>query len=267
MASVDSIGIISSNFTAVVDKILSGESFTDCLDFLEAQAKQKHPNATTGAINNCRGRWFEVILTYLCNYQVRNSDIFFLKLGTASEHSIFDIFQGTSEILGRLLVNGNSLNLSIPDLIVVDISNNAQMKKWKHELCCLSTRDNSIDITTSILSSYNLITANPIEFKNCKALCSIKTSLRPDRKYQAMYEAEFVKAFQRRFFPESNYTPKYIMVGPLEARATRMILENNLSLISIALNGTTELKPTIDKVCIVNTINEMNAFIGYCQSL
>jgi len=266
MPSIDSIGIISSNFTAIVDKVLRGETFTDCLDFLEAKAKERYPTATTGALNNCRGRWFEVLLTYLTNYQVRNSDILFLKLGTASDHSVFEIFRETQSNLATVLSSGMTLNLSIPDLIILNIENNPPLKQWKAELCGLSTRDNGRDITTKILSGFNALTQNPIDFIFCKAFCSVKTSLRPDRKYQAMYEAEFMKAFQLRFFPSLELAPKYIMAGPLEANATRRILENNLSIISLA-NSSSTVKPTIDRVCVINTIEEMNSFIRFCQGI
>lgn len=266
MGSVSSIGIISDNFLEVVEKLLAGETFTHCLQFLEAQAKQKHPTASIGAINNCRGRWFEVMLTYLANYQTKKSDILFLKLGTAREHSIFDIFKGTKERLNKLLSNGSSLNLSIPDLIVIDIADYPRLQKWKSGLLNLSAQSDGSEISLKILSGYKAISAEPLTFKDCKALCSIKTSLRPDRKYQAMYEAEFIKAFQKRFFPTSN-PPQYIMVGPLEAKATQSILENNLSLVSIALNDESHIKPTIDKVCVVNTLDEMSAFIKHCQEL
>lgn len=254
---VDSKGIAAQYLSACLDMLNQGKTFVACLDFLQLKAIKACPDATADALKNCRGRWFEILLVLAANRAVQDQNKLFLKLGTASDHSIFDVFSDLGSISPP---DSFTINLSIPDMIFVDASSSPALQDWKSALS--SSTDNS-QIVGSILQAHKVVTSNQIQTLQCKAFCSIKTSLRPDRKYQAMYEAESIRALQKRV---PHWAAKYFMVGPLEANATREILESNLSLIALADNHQTPYK-TVDQIFIVDNLASLRGFTQTCLDL
>lgn len=253
--SVDSKGIAARYLNACLIRLHRGDSFEDCLNFLQMKAKIEHPTASPDALKNCRGRWFEVLLVLLVNHATSKSDRVFLKLGTSNEHSIFQIF---SNVAGIIAPKNFSINLSIPDMIVINGSQVEHVLKWKKQLLAYDPETQGESIVIHILGGYNVVKSTPIHTKTCVAFCSIKTSLRPDRKYQAMFEAESIRAMQKRI---PGWNVKYFMVGPLEANKTKQILETNLSLIAFASQDINPYK-TIDEIFTVNCWDSLQKFVS-----
>lgn len=252
--SVNSKGILARYLNACLIRLQRGDSFEECLNFLQTKAKIEHPKASPDALKNCRGRWFEVLLVLSANHMSPKSQKVFIKLGTSSEHSIFEIFSNLDSIS---VPKDFSLNLSIPDMIVVNGIKADHVLKWKKELLSYDSETQGELIVSHILSAYKIIKDKPIHTHVCEAFCSIKTSLRPDRKYQAMFEAESIRAMQKRVV---NWNVKYFMIGPLSANKTKKILETNLSLIAFASENSQSYK-TIDEIFLVNCLESLQKFV------
>lgn len=258
--SVDSKGIAARFLGACLNRLSRGDTFVSCLDFLEQKAKFENPNVTKDALKNCRGRWFEILLVFIANHQLQKNDKMFLKLGTANEHSIFDIFSDIGEVVAP---DKFTINLSIPDMILLRGKASKELSFWKKQLLSYDLDTQGAQIVDHILTAYQVIKNVPIETKACEAFCSLKTSLRPDRKYQAMYEAESIRALQKRI---PSWNVKYYMVGPLDANKTKAILDSNLSLIALADKHPTPYK-TVDQIFVVNDLETLNGFIDVCMKI
>lgn len=257
---VNSKDIAARFLGACLNRLSRGDTFVSCLDFLEQKAKFENPNATKDALKNCRGRWFEILLVFIANHQLRKYDKLFLKLGTANEHSIFDIFSDIGEVVAP---DKFTINLSIPDMVLLKGKTSKELNLWKKDLLSYDLDTQGTQIVNHILSAYQVVKNVPIETKACEAFCSLKTSLRPDRKYQAMYEAESIRALQKRI---PSWNVKYYMVGPLEANKTKEILESNLSLIALADKHPKPYK-TVDQIFVVNDLDSLNEFIDTCLKI
>lgn len=255
--SVNSKGIIARYLGACLKRLQRGDSLEDCLDFLQNKAMIDHPKATPDALKNCRGRWFEILLVLLVNHETSKSKNTFIKLGTSSEHTIFEIFSNIANITAP---DNYTINFSIPDMLIVDGELATHVFKWKQQLIAFDLESDGEKIVEHILSAYHVVTNNPIHTEMCLAFCSIKTSLRPDRKYQAMFEAESIRALQKRI---PNWDVKYFMIGPLEANKTKQILETNLSIIALAYNTEMPYK-TIDRIYTVNCLGTLKQFVSTC---
>lgn len=265
MARVDSKGVIAGAWNQCVEQIENGGTFTAVLDFLEKQAIKQTDGATKDALKNCRGRWFELLFIFYANKVCPKENITFLKLGTSAEHGILDLFEG---LKGKVFISHEfSINLSIPDVVVLNGELPKHVLEWKQKII-QNKRADSLNLVNELLQAYNILVDKPIDVGFCKAFCSLKTSLRPDRKYQAMYEAEFVRAMYKRIseFSKKGATAQYLMAGPLDANKTRQILESNLSLVSLADSKHIQIK-TIDNVFTVNNLQSLKDFVKYAKAI
>ncbi len=263
MSGVPSKEILGVNLSNCLRQLEEGESFTSVLDMLSDRAIQSFPDATTGSLSNCRGRWFEILLIYSLNLAIQDMDArCFVKLGTASEHTLFQIFNNVGNKIN--IPPNYTLNLSMPDMLFIRNVPKV-LNEWKKKILSFESNSvNSESVIDDILGSYKHLMKDPIPFEDCIAFCSIKTSLRPDRKYQAMYEAECIRAIEKRI--SGSNEAKYVMVGPVDAKKTKSILETNYSIVSLADQNSGPAL-TIDKVSVVNNLKELSEFIHFCEGL
>ena len=93
-----------------------------------------------------------------------------------------------------------------------------------------------------------------------EAVISIKTSARPDRRYQPLYESNAVKALLNRY----SHQIKFIVID-LQRNKKNELVYRSTSIIS-ATNDKELFKPSIDKSMILETIKDVESVIEYINN-
>lgn len=194
--------------------------------------RKPHP----GSINNCMGRWFELIFfkyfdLLLSEKSIKGSLKEIGKLPSATDSKKFiDLFiEEQKKILKE--INPATSN---PDFIVLDRIDN-------------SIFDNDIEWIQKFQSTSFF---GKVDIHKIVGIMSIKTSARPDRRYQQLYEANLVKAIALRF----GKTIKFISITLHENEKNEEVYYSP-SIVSIVQGG--ELKPSVDKSIVVEKISDV----------
>jgi len=251
--SVDSLILFREYFMEIRGKLITGYSVADCLLFLEERAREIDSSVSSQSIANCRGRWYELIFFAIANFYLKDKGLAFLKLGTATNHHIYDILKNPP----KEFPENFSSNVSIPDSILVRADGDSWIKMWQDDLIMHFENPNG-ELVECITSVHQTLIDEKIDHNDCLAFCSLKTSLRPDRRYQPMYEAEYIKAFWIYQFGSGKF-PEYIMIGQESSGKSDAILGSNLSLLS--LTGTISNRLTVDRIFIVSNLSDLESMI------
>ena len=177
-------------------------------------------NPKVGALNNSAGRWNEYIATSLLSEIALDLNI------TRSEHiAIFSLPNSMVEKFDSEKVSSKFLNLFDLNEFLSGFSLE-RISKYRRRIF-LSSPDYVVVTSTDLLSQsmiktllenqardpgsfglYNFF-ENKLLAKDLKAAISLKTSNRPDRRYQPLFEAAMIKAMGAA----SNQNWKYFMVS------------------------------------------------------
>lgn len=222
------------------------------LDILEAFASIAKKSAIknfnrephTGSLNNSRGRWFELIFfrEFCRNLEIHNekemSKLKIFKLPSATKNKkIYDIF---IEEQKKELVKINP-STSNPDFIIVKCMKNPKSKTYK------STVDAYQDL------SY----FGKIDMRDLVSIISIKTSARPDRRYQQVYEANLIRAL----FERLKFSLNFICVTLHENEKNNEVY-NSPSIISI-LKDDNSFKSAINNTFTISKISDTQKVYNY----
>jgi len=193
-----------------------------------------------GSINNCMGRWFELLFfkffnEFLSAYSTKDKLKEICKLPSAKDSKKFmDLFVERQKTLLKK-INPSTSN---PDFIILD---NLTKSVYPVGLTWIEKFQN-----TSFFGN--------IDMQNIAAIISIKTSARPDRRYQQLYEANLVKAIALRF----RKKVKFLSIT-LHENIKNEEVYYSPSIISIVQGGT--LEPSIDKSATLDKISDIKQII------
>lgn len=209
---------------------------------IEAFELQYSKIPTDGALNNSVGRWNELIATSLLseiaidiNHRSTNSIIIFSlpnsqlqKEGSIEASSKFLSLFSNDEFasgrsLSKLVSFKNNIFLPSPDYIIT-VFKHKENSQHIHSLLEKQARE-----PDSILLYKTL--KGKIRIEDVKAAVSLKTSNRPDRRYQPLFEAAMIKAMN--YTLQQNW--KYYMVASELTTADRTIFRTAIAPHSIAL--------------------------------
>lgn len=235
--AVDSFKI----FQAYEASLPTKESIKDWLDFFCNLAKKsaklnfdKAPHS--GSINNCRGRWFElIVLSNLVNKLAKKEEncIEILKLPNANNgHYFYQLFVPEQ----RTKLTKLAPKTSNPDFIAV-------RSKEKYFKKGTSTLNRYVD--TAFFGN--------IAAEDLIATLSVKTTARPDRRYQQVFEANVIKAMLKKF----NVDTQCIVIT-LEKNDSNEEVYKSPSIESI-LDESSVPKPSIDHSFVVKTRLDIDA--------
>jgi Cfr10I/Bse634I restriction endonuclease len=245
---------------------LRNKTITACIEEFGKQP-------TTGALNNSCGRWNEFIATsFLCEiavdlyqqneeclaiFSLENSTIRTPKVGkeTAAISSRFlQLFAPTEFLSPKPLFVIQDIRQKIffpsPDYIVALLDVGNPLINSLQSLMQVQARN------PSSLEPYRLLRGR-LKAHEIKAVVSLKTSNRPDRRYQPAFEAAMVKSISHA----AKQDWKYYMVVSEVSPADQFLFENALSPHSIALgeaaklvNGVYSYRRKSDLLGLITTI-------------
>lgn len=225
----------------------------DILDIIDAFAGVAEKSAManfkkpphTGSLNNCKGRWFELIFLnelndIIVNHNKKHSPPFFniFKLPSATgEHKFYNIFiESQRNELAKL-----KPSTSNPDFLITRCKNNA--------LCC--------NAATIVEKYRNNDFFGKVDMNVVDTIISIKTSARPDRRYQQVYEANLIKALFMRF----GLKIKFISITLHENEMNEEVYKSP-SITSILKNKEI-MEPAIDKSMVLKKVSDVKAVFDY----
>lgn len=221
----------------------------------------------SGSINNCRGAWLENIIGSIFWNVVAtlpdNRDSCLIKLPNATNFSFIDLLEPDAKsalesgLLRTLEQQNIQMHMSIPDFIFVnqlpdDVSDNFHV-----------TLGNLSILNQELMSnSYHHI-LNQCRYDALKFAVSVKSSLRPDRRYQVIHEGNTVKALiahlQVRFWDTGFQTNFYVMCAGHVSDQDRNIMR------SPATHSITDVHarviPAVDEIFEIHSTQEVEELI------
>ena len=193
---------------------LAGLTFLQIVDLIEKLVRQKHGNKVTqGSINNCRGTWHELAFVMEAHRSILRStkDLDIVKMANESSIKFWEVYTKNSRREYQLLVDRLKqkdkplfIRCSTPDFVVVsrDIINNSTGSK------ILQSQAPSLQ---EINQLYKVINTN-CQPELVKGFISLKTSNRPDRRYQILIEANVTK-FASKYIHTLDFPLRYDVSG------------------------------------------------------
>lgn len=244
---INSTEIYKALSSEIVEKLDNNLSVGEIINWIKNKTKEAFSakygeNPTGGALNNAAGRWNEFIATSLLSeivfdinqesstciavFSLPNSR---LQREGADEVSskLLSLFSKNEFAAGKALAKiasfKNQIFLPSPDYIIAVLENGNISTSVQPLLEQQATTPDS-------LALYNLLKGK-LQVKEVKAAASLKTSNRPDRRYQPLFEAAMIKAMG--YVLEQNW--QYYMVASELTSADRTIFSTAVAPHGIAL--------------------------------
>lgn len=259
--------------TEISHQLEQNVSIINILDWMTKQTKQEfykqyNKSPEVGAINNCKGRWNEFLattllseITFNINQQNNNTCIAIFSLPNSrlnKNHpnepaskflSLFiDNNITYSGSLAKISVWQNQIFLPSPDYIIVALDNHNDYDSIQNMLLQQAQNPESL-----LLYEFFRGKLKP---ENIKATVSLKTSNRPDRRYQPLFEAAMIKAMAYLLKQKWEY---YMVVNDISNADTiifsqaiaphAIALEQNLKLVdgNFLYRNKSDLVPLIER--------------------
>lgn len=244
------------------------KSAPEIVSWIESQTisafqKEYNKNPTKGALNNALGRWNEFIVTTLFSeiaLEINQNRLFPIVIFSLPNSRIQAIReqQTYSRFISLLKEESNSSSFKVlkslqdkiffpsPDYILVQIKNKNLLKNIQTLLEKQAKEPNCLDFYSLLESNLN-----PSEIK---AIFSLKTSNRPDRRYQPLFEAATIKAIAYLLKQDWKY---YMIVSNLP-EGDRIVFDRAISPHGIAMQKNIKL---VDGAYLYNRKNDLQNLI------
>jgi hypothetical protein len=244
---INSIKIYKDLSSEIVKKLDDNLPVSEIISWIQKQTIQAckarySKSPSDGALNNSVGRWNEFIATSLFSeivldinhknefcvaiFSLPNSQV--QKEGSVEASSkILSLFNNdeftNGKSLSKLLPFKERIFLPSPDYIITVIHEKEIAEPIQPLLKEQARKPNSLAI-------YNFLKGK-LQIQEIKAIVSLKTSNRPDRRYQPLFEAAIIKAMN--YVLHQNW--KYYMVASELSSADKTIFSTAIAPHSIAL--------------------------------
>lgn len=179
-----------------------------------ADSKEKYAGKepTSGSLNNCSGRWNELAFLIAAHISVleKKDTIYVVRMGNEASIKFWEVYTEESRknfqnLLTRLAQKNISLRCSAPDFIVVN------REVVKGLVPQLSSTEISLQQMSLIQGLYEYLKGK-CKPADVKSFISIKTSNRPDRRYQILYEATITK-YASKHIHDCNHPLRFDIIG------------------------------------------------------
>lgn len=244
---INSITIYRNLSAEIVTKLDDNLSVNDILEWIKNETKKafnekykREPQ--TGAFNNAVGRWNEFIATSLLSeivydlnqqtegciavFSLPNSQV--QREGVDEAYSkILSLFRhddfATGKALAKLTAFKSNIFLPSPDYIIAVLEDEEISISVQPLLEQQARKPDSLEL-------YNFLKGK-LHIEEFKAAASLKTSNRPDRRYQPLFEAAMIKAMG--YVLQQNW--QYYMVASALSSADKTIFTTAIAPHGIAL--------------------------------
>lgn len=219
----------------------------------------------SGGIQKVRGDWLEYILGVIFWNTAAASefeDTAILRLPNATQLRFHDLYEPQAkgylnELHDSLIKHGIYLIMSNPDFICVTGIQKSVAKK----------------LSTPLTMGEASVLTMEMAYQKIKERCNadsipfaltVKSSIRPDRRYQIVHEANTVKALVAhlagRFWKRNMYTAFYAMVASHVSNADRKVLRNPATHTLVHVSWIPA--PVVDKVFEIDSAEEVASVIS-----
>jgi hypothetical protein len=238
-----------------IEKVYGNYPVMEIINLLKEAAqmggKRKYGmSPTEDSLNNCGGRWYEILFldqaVSALNkiYERYNRKFQIFKLPSAQGSMVFhNIFKNPF----REEISQLGLQTSNPDFIITEVN---RLRNYYETTDWESSRGKA--------RIKNLLTLfrergyyGQLGIDEIKVILSVKTSTRPDRRYQHMHEANILKAIFRRFNRECSYV---VIATEVKEKDREIFLSP--SIMSI-VDPSSLVKPTIDKIVEIDQFKDI----------
>jgi|GEM_PF-1998103 len=240
---------------------LNGLSFLDIVNAIEEVVVQNSTQPVTqGSLNNCRGAWYELAFIMEAHQSILRSteDLYLVKMGNENSIKFWEIYQKESRQRYDRLIEMFSqrqepifVRCSTPDFVV--ISKN------------IIQDSASFNILQKISPSLQEINElyKVIKYKcspeQVKGFISLKTSNRPDRRYQILVEANVTK-FASRHIHDREYRLRYDIIGESNSSDTEVFRSPLMSTIPLEGNDIARVERAIDSEVNITPGQELDKY-------
>jgi hypothetical protein len=220
----------------------------------------------TGGINNVRGDWLEQLLAVLfANITAGGTygNTAIVRLPNAETMPYQELFEPIartylSDLYHSLEQNGISLTMSNPDFVCIT---NLPDEVFARVQGSFTLGMAAID---TLWNAYQEIRGLCDPF-HIPFVLTVKTSVRPDRRYQIVHEANVVKALTAhlasRYWNRSLSIPFYALIaGPVSA-SDREVLRNPVTHTLVQVSW--EPVPVVDEVFEIDAIDDVEQIVRH----
>jgi hypothetical protein len=216
-----------------------------------------------GGLRNSRGEWLEYVLKIVfwnIAVEFNEGKTVIVKLPNATQLRFRDLYESRAKgYLEELFVSlgnrGMDMQMSNPDFL------------------CVTNLADDIDLPSKqVVVSEESLKALDTAYQKLQGRCAadsvpfvltVKTSVRPDRRYQIVHEANVVKSLVAhlagRFWQQDLYTAFYAMVASNVSAADRNALRNPATHTLVQVNWTPV--PLVDEVYQIDTVQGVKDII------
>jgi hypothetical protein len=163
----------------------------------ESENKYHGEKPSLGSLNNCSGRWNELAFLIPAHLSIleKKATIYIVKLGNEKSIKFWEIYTqesrgAFSQLLNDLSLKNIYIRCSTPDFVVIN------KEVISNQLPQINSTEISSQKIVLLLKLFEYI-KHKCQPSDVKSFISIKTSNRPDRRYQILYEAMITKYASR----------------------------------------------------------------------
>jgi len=205
-----------------------------------------------GSLNNCKGHWNEFSYLYSAHSSILNQreDLYIVKMGNENSIKFWQLYKPNArtrftDFLETLKQRDLVMRCSTPDFVLVRRSVIAESIPHSQELFGEALFDGLKNLYKKLIDK--------CEPEDVISFISVKTSNRPDRRYQILYEANITKLASKYIHSELH---------PLQFHAIGTSNESDSEVFSAPLlSSLPNIEgPIIDSDSKILTISDLDAF-------
>ena len=213
----------------------------------ESENKYHGEKPSLGSMNNCSGRWNELAFLIPAHLSIleKKDTIYIVKLGNEKSIKFWEVYtqesrSAFSQLLNNLSLKNIYIRCSTPDFVVIN------KEVISNQLPQINSTEISSQKIALLLKLFEYL-KNKCQPSDVKSFISIKTSNRPDRRYQILYEAMITK-YASRYIHQVAYPLRFDVIGESNKEDTDVLSAPDLLSLPHAFSNTdiTNVKQLID---------------------
>jgi hypothetical protein len=240
---------------------LDGLTFIDIVNEIQKIVIQKSTEIpTSGSLNNCRGAWNEMAFVMEAHRSILQSteNLYLVKMGSETSIKFWEIYQKQSRQKYDLLIDTFKqieepifIRCSTPDFVVIS-----------RDIIRDSSSSNILQNPSPSLKEINelyKVVKNKCLPHQVKGFISLKTSNRPDRRYQILLEANVTK-FASRYIHDRAHRLRYDIIGESNSSDREVFSAPLMSTLPQSGNNITSVERAIDSEVTVKSGQELDGY-------